>query len=249
MLKFFLVVLIVANAALAALNAGYLEPWIASGHEPQRLQQQINPEKIRLIKEPPTSSAPISAAVRAPVSAPSVPVDAIAASSVAPLATPAATPSPTNAAQAVACIELGNFSEAEAGRLHAKLRDIVTADRLVQRRVADPSSFMVYIAPQGDTAGADRKVGELRRLGVRDFFVIQTEGDLRNAISLGIFKTRGAAETHLAELVRQGVRSARIIGRGESAAKIAFQLRGLDDATVAAAAKLANTEPHDCAPL
>ena len=78
---------------------------------------------------------------------------------------------------------------------------------------------------------------------------IAPQGDMRNAISLGIFKTRGAAETHLAELVRQGVRSARIIGRGESAAKIAFQLRGLDDATVAAAAKLANTEPHDCAPL
>ncbi len=233
MLKMFLILLIVANAALAALNAGYLELWIGSGHEPQRLQQQINPEKIRLISG--------NAAL------PSLASDAGIAPAPAPInaANVIATPPPA----AVACIELGNFTEAEASRLEVRLRDVVVADRLARRRVVDPSSFMVYIPPQGDKPGADRKAGELRRLGIADFFVMQTQGELRYAISLGIFKTRLAAEGHLAELVRQGVRSARVTGRGDSAVKIAFQLRGLDDAAVATAVKLAKTEQRDCAPL
>lgn len=236
MLKIFLVLLIVANAALAALNAGYLEPWVASGHEPQRLRQQINPEKIRLISGTAASLPATSDAVVAP---------SLASSAAANIAT---APPLANAPAAVACIELGNFSELEAGRLEAKLREMVAADRLARRRVAEPSSFMVYIPSQGDKPGADRKAGELRRLGVTDFFVMQADGDLRYAISLGIFKTRGAAEGHLAELVQQGVRSARITGRGESSARVAFQLRGLDDRTVAAAVALAKTEPRDCAP-
>jgi hypothetical protein len=45
------------------------------------------------------------------------------------------------------------------------------------------------------------------------------------------------------------VRSARITGRGDTAVKVAFQLRGLDDQTVAAAVKLAKIEQRDCAPL
>lgn len=233
MLKIFLVLLLVANAALAALNAGYLAPWIASGHEPQRLQQQINPEKIRLISDNPPSRPPTSDATVTSL-----------ASNVAATATPSA----ANASTAAACIELGNFSEAEAGRLEAKLQDIITPDRLARRRVSDPSSFMVYIPPQGDKEGADRKAGELRRLGVADFFVMQADGELQYAISLGIFKTRTAAESHLGELVKQGVRSARITGRGDGAVKVAFQLRGLDDQAVAAAIKLAKVEQRDCAP-
>jgi hypothetical protein len=127
MLKIFLVLLIAANAALAALNAGYLEPWIASGHEPQRLQQQINPEKIRLISANPAVLPSTPNAGTAPLLAPSVATNVIA------------TPSPSD----VACIELGNFNEAEASRLEVKLRDIVAADRLARRRVADPSSCVM----------------------------------------------------------------------------------------------------------
>ena len=237
MLKIFLIVLIVANAALAALNAGYLEPWFASGHEPQRLQQQINPEKMRLIVSNTTSTASSSQAVITPSLAPSVAANVAATSTL------------TTSPATVACIELGNFSESEAGRLEAKLRDIVTSDQLARRRVVDPSSFMVYIPSQGDKAGADRKAGELRRLGVTDFFVMQSEGDFRYGISLGIFKTKSAAENHLAELVKQGIRSALITGRGDNAVKVAFQLRGLNDQEVAAAVKLAKTEQRDCAPL
>lgn len=234
MLKIVLVVLVVINATLAALIGGYLNAWIPSGHEPQRLQQQISPEKIRLIGR---SALPV-----APASPAQTPMQ---------IATPTQIPAPTaiTAADAVACIELGDFSEAEAGRVQIALATLLPSDRLARRRVSDPSSFMVYIPSQGDKEGADRKSNELRRLGVSDFYVLQTEGELRYGISLGIFKSRAAAESHLAELVKKGVRSGRIVGRGENSAKVAFQLRGLDDKSVAAAVKLAGAEQRECVPL
>lgn len=221
MLKIILALLIMMNAALAALSGGYLDAWIPSGHEPQRLQQQIHPEKLRQLG---TITAPVPAPVA--TSAPAI-----------------------NAPPALACIELGNFSEAEANSLETAFRQLVSAERLTRRPVTEPSSFMVYIPSQGDKEGADRKSGELRRLGISDFYVLQAQGELRFGISLGIFKTRLAADGHLAELVKKGVRSARITGRGDTVSKVAFQLRGLDDQQVATALKLAKTEQHDCAPL
>lgn len=232
MLKIVLVVLVVINAALAALISGYLDAWIPSGHEPQRLKQQISPEKMRLIGR---SAAPVSPAIPAQTSA----------QTSSQLLTPVAVTAP----DAVACIELGDFSDAEASRLQLAFATLLPSDRLARRRVSDPSSFMVYIPSQGDKEGADRKSNELRRLGVSDFYVLQNDGELRYGISLGIFKTRAAAESHLAELVKKGVRSGRIAGRGESSTKVAFQLRGLDERAIAAAVKFAGTEQRDCAPL
>ena len=221
MLKIILVLLIVINGALAALMGGALDAWIPSGHEPQRLQQQIHPEKLRKLDTVATRASPPVVTIAPPLSAPA----------------------------AVACVELGDFNETEATRLEKALAELVPTEKITRRRVTQSSSFMVYIPSQGDKDGADRKSGELRRLGVSDFYVLQADGDMRFAISLGIFKTRAAADGHLAELVKKGVRSARITGRGDSLAKVAFQLRGLDDQAVADAVKLAKTEQHDCAPL
>lgn len=230
MLNSLIILFVAINAVLAALIGGHLDAWIPSGHEPQRLNQQISPEKIRLVGR---NGSAVSAAVPA----------AAVPTAAAPVVVQAA------AADVVACIELGDFSEAEANRLQPAFAPLLPPDRLARRRVADPSSFMVYIPSQGDKESADRKSGELRRLGVTDFYVMQTEGELRNAISLGIFKTRTAADAHLAELVKKGVRSSRIIGRGDNPSKVAFQLRGLDSEAVAAAIKLAGTEQRDCASL
>ena len=248
MLKILLVVLVVINAALAALIGGYLDAWMPNGHEPQRLQQQISPEKIRLVGRAVAPVALVSSASPAPPNP----------MSTAPVIAPSAAASTVvssivNAPDAIACIELGDFSDAEANRLQTGLATLLPADRLARRRVSDPNSFVVYIPSLGDKAGADRKAGELRRLGISDFYVLQNgadlRGELRYGVSLGIFKTRTAAEDHLAELVKKGVRSARITGRGENSVKVAFQLRGLDDKSVAAAVKLAGTEQRDCAPL
>ena len=239
-MKFILAALVLLNLTLFAWYRGYLEPIWPSGREPQRLQQQIAPEKIRLLDPAPLTST-----------APEVPGKPTVTTAVATaVATPAA-PLPVLAAAPASCIELGNFSETEAARFETQLGALALNERLSRRTISEASSFMVMIPPLADKEAAERKSGELRRLEVKDFYVVQAEGELRYSISLGIFKTRAAAESHLAELVRKGVRSARVSGRGPSGDKIAFQLRDLNESGLASTQRLTASfnkiEQRDCA--
>lgn len=222
MLKFLFCSLLLVNLALLALEFGYLEPVWASGHEPLRMKQQISPDKLRLLNAAaPRAAAPVAAKPEV------APVD------VAKVETP---PAP------ISCIELGDFNEAEASRFETRIAALALNARISQRRVADASSYMVYIPAQADKESADRKAAELRRLQVKDFYVISDDSALRYGISLGIFKTRSAAESHLADLVKKGVHSARVGGRGAGGGdKVAFQLHDLDAPRAASAEKLAGS--------
>jgi hypothetical protein len=89
----------------------------------------------------------------------------------------------------------------------------------------------------------DRKVGELKALGVGDFSIVQDAGQWRNAISLGTFRTEEAAQGYLARLKERGVRSA-VVERRESFPKhIAFLVREPDEALVARLATLQQEFP------
>lgn len=74
----------------------------------------------------------------------------------------------------------------------------------------------------------EKKAGELRKLGVEDFFIIQDNSPMRWGISLGVFKQEDAARTHLAALNQKGVQSARIGQRTVTSSQVAFQIRDLD---------------------
>lgn len=110
---------------------------------------------------------------------------------------------------------------------------------------------MVYIPAQEGRAGAERKAAELRRLGIADFYVMPESSALPNAISLGLFKTEAAAKARIGALIGQGVRSARIMARTASTDKLAFRLRDLSSAELAALTTLAAEFPlqtrHECA--
>jgi hypothetical protein len=97
---------------------------------------------------------------------------------------------------------------------------------------------MILTPPQDGKEGADRKAGELRRMGITDFYVIQENNDQRWGISLGIFRTEEAARTRLAALSQQGVRSARLIEYNMQLTRAAFQLREPDDDAQGALMKL-----------
>jgi len=190
----------------------------------------------------PASKAEPAAAVATPVAA----VDAVPPSAVAtkpdPLKPDAANKKPESdkkqesdkkAAAAdkkpdtLACTEIGNFSEADAGRFEASLGALPAGARLSRRAIREVSSHMVFIAAQGSKENADRKIEQLRALGVTDFYVIQEQSELRWGISLGVFSTEEAAKKRLEQLKQQGVRTARI-GARNAVSKVAFQLRALD---------------------
>ena len=132
--------------------------------------------------------------------------------------------------RALACIEWGTFPSAEADKAAEALAMLGLGSRLVSRKVEETAGWWVFIAPQGNKANADKKVDELKRLGVPDFFIVQDEGPNKFAISLGVFRAEDAAKNYLAGIAAKGVKSALVGERETKVTKTAFRLSGLDDA-------------------
>jgi hypothetical protein len=223
MLKFLFWILLLGNAGLFAYQQGYFDAFLSSGREPARMKDQLNADKVKLI--PPPAAAPT------PAPAPS------------PAPEPAPEPTPQPAAEVkkvvvLACTEIGNFGPDDAKRFSAELVSLSLGDRVKQRALQEVANHMVYIPPQADKEGAEKKAGELRKLGVEDFFIIQDNSPMRWGISLGVFKHEDAARTHLAALNQKGVRSARIGQRTVTSSQVAFQIRDLDEEGKAALDKV-----------
>ena len=215
MLKILFWGLLLANGALFAFDRGFLGSLVSDGHEPTRMQNQLNAEKIR-----PSSVSPIAVEVPSAVIAPVADGSALSDSPVPAVAKP----------DVVACTEIGNFDAADARRFEKILVADAAGFQFTQRNVREAARHMVYIPSQGDKESADKKSSELKRLGIKDFYVIQDGAEMRWGISLGIFKTEDAARAHLANLSLKGVRSARIGDFSVTTNKVAFQVRQLDSA-------------------
>ena len=137
----------------------------------------------------------------------------------------AATAGNTAAAPA-ACIEWGPVIAGDVARAAAALAKLDLGQRLSQHDAAE--TYWVYIPPLKSRAEAERKAGELRGLGVADFFVLQEPAALQFAISLGVFKTEAAALNQLAQLRAKGVRNA--VAGPYGAKSSTFLIRDPDDA-------------------
>ncbi|GGD01281.1 SPOR domain-containing protein [Undibacterium terreum] len=127
-----------------------------------------------------------------------------------------------------ACVEIGSFTQADLPRIEDRLKQLALGDRQSRTNVQDVATHMVFIPSMGSKEGADKKAGELHRLGINDFYIVQDQSNLRWGISLGVFKTEDAAKAHLANLNNKGVRSARIGARSITTNKFAYQLRALN---------------------
>ena len=148
------------------------------------------------------------------------------------------------------CLEWGGFSVAEAPRAEQALEALALGARLSQRRSEEKAGWWVFIPPQADRAAALKKTAELKGLGIDDFFILQEEGSLRWAISLGVFSSRDAAGNRLEALRARGVRSAQTGERDTPVTKIWFQVRGADVPLQGKLQELAQgspgTEIRDC---
>jgi len=222
MLKFVFWLLAAINLLVLAIGQGYLGSFRTETREPARLKNQLHAEKITLLTQG-QATAPAEAVTPAAAPAP---------------ATPA--PAPT-APQVFACTEVGNFVLADARKFEARLEPLELGERQSRRNVAgqDISSYMVFIPPQGSKEGADRKAGELKQLGVTNYFIMGEGSPQRWGISLGVFKSETSAQSHLASLQKQGVHSARVAPRYSASKQLAYQFRNLDAATRARLAAIA----------
>jgi hypothetical protein len=149
---------------------------------------------------------------------------------IAPQDLPAAAarkPAPGPAA-AGACLEWGSFTVADAPRAEQALQPLGLGARLAQRRTEETAGWWVFIPSQGSRQGAIRKAAELKDLGVGEYFIVQEEGEHRWALSLGVFRSEEAAQTRLAALRDQGVRTARVGVRETVVPKIWLQVKSVD---------------------
>jgi hypothetical protein len=71
-------------------------------------------------------------------------------------------------------------------------------------------------------------LAQLKARGVTDFFVVQEAGEWQNAISLGLFKTREAAQSFIEGLRKKGVTSAKMGERSSKNKTVIFIFDGLD---------------------
>ena len=192
--------LLAVNLALFGWSRYYAPAEGAADPEPAR--RQLNPEMIRLLEGKELKS--LASVARPKPPAPSTPGGA--------------------------CIEWGGFAVAEAPKAEQALGPLALGARLVQRRSEETAGWWVFIPPQGNRAGALRKTAELKSLGIEEYFILQDEGKMRWAISLGVFSSDESARKRLEDLRAKGVRSAQTGERDTQVAKIWFQLRAPDAA-------------------
>jgi hypothetical protein len=189
--------------------------------DPEPARRELHPEKIRIL---PGSEVPAPAKPAAAAAAPSGP--------------PAA------------CIEWGGFAVTEMTRAEEALQPLALGGRLSQRRSDEHAGWWVFIPPQGNRPAAMKKTVELKSLGIDDYFVVQDEGKMRWAVSLGVFSSEDAARNRLEALRVRGVRTAQIGERDAQVAKVFFQVRGADAPLAAKLRELATanpgTEVKDC---
>ena len=225
----------IAFFLLLLVNLGYFA-WSnfgpgAASDEKQLVDQQVNPQAIRLL-------GPEQVATLAAERLKQVPQRA---------KTPPA-PKPTIAA----CLEFGAFNLADVPRAEQALQPLGLGARLAQRRTDEVASYWVFIPPQGTRQAANRKFAELKKLGVEDFFIVQEDSKFRFAISLGIFKTEEAAKARLAELRERGVRTAQVVPRETPIQRVHFIIRDVPEALSAKLAEVRQgfpgTELKACPP-
>ncbi len=200
----------------------------ALGHEP------FQAEKVKVI-------AAAEPAAPAPLEAEKKPVSAVETTppSVQPVTpakpAPPAVPPVKQGAATQQCMEWSNIADADLDRARTALQSLKLADKVLLRKMEKTTGYWVYIPQRKTLAEAQKKVSELKALGVEDTFILQENTAWRFAISLGVFSTEEAAAKYLAQLREKGVRTAVSGPRNRAAEGSIAVFRSLD---VAAAAEL-----------
>jgi cell division protein FtsN len=216
MLKFIFFCLVIANVLLFALGRGYFASPLSETHQPQRLYQQQNSSLLKVI------SADVA---------------------TAPVVVPAPAPAEPAKPEILACLSWGAFQTADINSVEAKLKTLTFGNRQSRQNVQDVANNIVFIPPLGSKDAADKKALELTHLGVRDFYIIQDQSNLRWGISLGVFKTEEAAKQFLASLATKGVHSAKVGVRTVATNKVNYVFKNVTGAEKASLDQFKTTFP------
>ena len=156
-----------------------------------------------------------------------------------------------DAPKVVACMEMGSFNLADAGKVDEQLAALALGSRLSQHRIDETANWWVFMPPQAGREGAQKKVAELKRLGVDEYFMLLDDPKFQFALSLGVFRTEEAARSRLEQLRARGVRTAQVGRRSTAVQRVVYEVRAVDDGTAAKLGELkavfAGVELKECA--
>lgn len=228
-MKWLFWLLLAANLAFfATMQWGEL---LTGDHPDLSSQPPLNEQKIKLLSAPPEAhvSAPPSPDVNA--TPPLLPE--VLAQVPPPPAAPAAPQE--NITSGKSCLEWGEFSGNDLKRAAAALAPLKLGSQLSRRQVEYISGYWAYIPPPKSRAEIDKKINVLKARGIADYFVVQEPGKWQNAISLGVFKTREAAQKFLDKLSAKGIKTPVI---GERMTKLKFTVFVIHNPDAAAIEKI-----------
>lgn len=232
-MRLLLIVLVLLNLLALASGQGWLGASTPRG-EPERLTNQLNPEKIVLLQPAEPDQAPS----RAGLPVPDLPAESQPAGGEAdttPVAPPLAetVPEESPAAEpalaapippeAQACVVYTELSAEQADALVAAAESAGSELRVERRPTSTPTAWWVRIPPAGGRQAAEREVAEVRALGISDYFIIRDPGPNQFSVSLGLFRSEAKAREHLAFIQNKGVTHAEVAPRNGTTYRAAFR--------------------------
>lgn len=211
MLRLLVLTLLLANGVYFAWSHDMLGSWglgIAPQSEPQRLGQQIEPQRIQLLKRADAVVPPINTA---PVNAPNAAVA---------LSTTTAQSLSADVKTASVCLQAGVFNEQQSTVLRQALSAKLPSGTWRLDATTLPARWIVYMGKYPDNKTRDLKKSQLVKIKVS--FEPLAEAALEPGISLGRHDNQEAANQALNQLFKQGVRTARVLQ--EQPGQTGFQL-------------------------
>lgn len=193
----FVFLLILANLLFFAWTQGYLGT--ASSPDAFRMQQQLLANQVTVVARdvPPPETTQTDAAAK-----------------------------PVENKTTEACLALADLSSAVADHLETLVTDKFSGFKLTRTNATPSPSYWVNIPPLASKKDVDTKAGELKKLGLTDFFIVQESGPNNRAISLGLYSSKEAASAYLETLRGKGVKSAKITERQGKPALAQLEIRG-----------------------
>jgi len=200
MLRLIALTLFLLNLGYYAWGQGWLMAYgwgPTQQREPHRLAQQIHPEALIVLTG--KASAP-QAVASTPDTEPKL-AQTVAATST--------------------CWQATELDEAQADTLRPLLTTKLPPEAWALDESRLPARWMVYMGPYNQATDLAKKREQLTELKVKFFTLTNTPQS--PGFSLGVFFSEDAAKTGLQDLVKRGVRSARVLQ--ERPASVSYQLR------------------------
>lgn len=155
-------------------------------------------------------------------------------------------------ASTIACLEVGKFTQSESSSLESILKALNLGERQTIIELTEPSKNMVYIPALGSKDAVEKKTAQLRKLGIIDFYQIEDKALPAWSISLGVFKTPEAAKAHLANMIKKGIKEAKLAPTTNGLTKYAYRFKDIDNAEKSVIdtlkEKIENYHVRNCAP-